>query len=163
MRLNEHIEFVRGICCAMSRAAFWTTAFSSMQWLLFIFANTVVVPISVGTAFGLPAEEIAGILRSSLVFTGLACVLQGLIGHRFPLMEGHSGVMWGLTLNLCASASAMSVRHRRGDCSRNAACRRAGRRPGRVQPSDVHAQNLHADGDDGFFIFADVPAQPDFL
>jgi len=48
-------------------------------------------------------------LRSSFIFTGIACILQGLIGHRFPLMEGHSGVIWGLVLNLFLSASAMGV------------------------------------------------------
>ncbi|MBU7595298.1 uracil/xanthine transporter [Metabacillus halosaccharovorans] len=82
------------------------TIFASLQWLFFIFANTIVVPISIGTAFDLPYSEISMILRSSLVFTGMACLLQGLIGHRYPLMEGHSGIMWGLMLNLCVIASS---------------------------------------------------------
>ncbi|WP_078431441.1 uracil/xanthine transporter [Metabacillus halosaccharovorans] len=82
------------------------TIFASLQWLFFIFANTIVVPISIGTAFDLPYSEISMILRSSLVFTGIACLLQGLIGHRYPLMEGHSGIMWGLMLNLCVIASS---------------------------------------------------------
>jgi xanthine/uracil permease len=85
------------------------TAFSSVQWLFFIFANTVVVPISVGMAFELPSHEIAVILRSSLIFTGIACMLQGLIGHKYPLMEGHSGVMWGVVLNLSAAAPALGM------------------------------------------------------
>ncbi|MFP3917406.1 uracil/xanthine transporter [Lysinibacillus telephonicus] len=93
----------------MNRLSYLTTAFASLQWLFFIFANTIVVPISVGTAFDLPQSEIATILRSSLIFTGIACMLQGYIGHRYPLMEGHSGVMWGLLLNLCLSASAMGM------------------------------------------------------
>ncbi|MGR3766262.1 uracil/xanthine transporter [Rossellomorea sp. NS-SX7] len=85
------------------------TAFSSVQWLFFIFANTVVVPISVGMAFELPSHDIAVILRSSLIFTGVACMLQGLIGHKYPLMEGHSGVMWGVVLNLSAAAPALGM------------------------------------------------------
>ncbi|RTQ93228.1 uracil/xanthine transporter [Lysinibacillus telephonicus] len=93
----------------MNQLSYLTTAFASLQWLFFIFANTIVVPISVGTAFDLPQSEIATILRSSLIFTGIACMLQGYIGHRYPLMEGHSGVMWGLVLNLCLSASAMGM------------------------------------------------------
>lgn len=87
----------------------WTTAFASLQWFFFIFANTVVVPVSIGTAFDLSPDVIASMLRSSLAFTGIACVLQGYFGHRYPLMEGHSGVMWGLVLNLCLSASAMGM------------------------------------------------------
>lgn len=94
----------------MTRFRSWTTtAFASMQWLFFIFANTVVVPISVGAAFDLPAHDIAGILRSSLIFTGVACVLQGWVGHRLPLMEGHSGMMWGLMLNLSVSAHSLGM------------------------------------------------------
>lgn len=94
----------------MLKVQSWTTtAFASLQWLFFIFANTVVVPVSIGTAFELPAQDVAGLLRSSLIFTGLACVLQGWVGHRFPLMEGHSGVIWGLMLNLGLSAHAMGM------------------------------------------------------
>ena len=85
------------------------TIFASLQWLFFIFANTVVVPVSIGTAFGLDSAEIAAMLRSSLIFTGVACVLQGMFGHRYPLMEGHSGVMWGLVLNLSLAASSMGM------------------------------------------------------
>lgn len=86
-----------------------TTAFGSLQWLFFIFANVVVVPISIGAAFGLSSGDVGTILRSSLLFTGIACMLQGFIGHRYPIMEGPSGVVWGLILNLCFSASSMGM------------------------------------------------------
>ena len=85
------------------------TGMAAIQWVFFIFANTIVVPVSIGAAFDLSAEEVAMTLRSSLIFTGVACVLQGLWGHRYPLMEGHSGLMWGLLLNLSASAAALGM------------------------------------------------------
>ncbi|NYF24840.1 uracil/xanthine transporter [Sporosarcina sp. JAI121] len=85
------------------------TMLSSFQWLFFIFANTLVVPISVGAAFQLPAEIIEMTIRYSFIFTGLACILQAWIGHRYPLMEGHSGLMWGLLLNMGISASALGL------------------------------------------------------
>ncbi|MFS0864406.1 uracil/xanthine transporter [Fredinandcohnia sp. 179-A 10B2 NHS] len=88
---------------------FSVTFFSSIQWLFFIFANTVVVPISIGTAFELSSETTEMMMRSSLVFTGLACVFQGWLGHRFPIMEGHAGLLWGVMLNLGLSASAMGM------------------------------------------------------
>lgn len=94
---------------ALNKMSSWTTAFASLQWLFFIFANTVVVPISIGAAFELPPAEVAGVLRSSLMFTGIACMIQGFFGHRYPIMEGHSGVMWGLVLGLCFSASSMGM------------------------------------------------------
>lgn len=93
----------------MGRFSNWTTTFASVQWLFFIFANIVVVPISIGLAFDLEAYQIATILRSALIVTGIACVLQGVVGHRFPLMEGPSGVMWGLFLNLALSASSLGL------------------------------------------------------
>lgn len=85
------------------------TIFSSVQWLFFIFANTVMIPISVGTVFQLPSETIAMMLRASLVFTGIASIFQGWTGHRYPLMEGHSGLLWGVILNLGLSASSLGM------------------------------------------------------
>jgi xanthine/uracil permease len=85
------------------------TFFSSVQWLFFIFANTVVVPISIATVFDLSSDIREIMLSSSLIFTGLACVFQGWMGHRFPFMEGHSGLLWGVILNLGLSASSMGL------------------------------------------------------
>ena len=93
----------------MQKMINWNLTFASLQWFIFIFANTVVVPISIGTAFELSALEIAGIVRSSLMFTGIACIAQGMLGHRLPIMEGHSGVIWGLILSLGLSASSMGM------------------------------------------------------
>ncbi|WP_433957392.1 uracil/xanthine transporter [Cytobacillus horneckiae] len=85
------------------------TMVSSVQWVFFIFANTVVIPISIANAFQLPADIMAMMIRASLIFTGIACVLQGWKGHRFPIMEGHSGLLWGVILNLGLSASALGM------------------------------------------------------
>lgn len=91
------------------RASYLKVSLASIQWFFFIFTNTIVVPISIGTAFALPQEQIAGMLQVSLIFTGLACLLQGWIGHKYPLMEGHSGLMWGLILNLSLTASSLGM------------------------------------------------------
>ncbi|MGN7387472.1 uracil/xanthine transporter [Sporosarcina sp. SAFN-015] len=82
---------------------------AGVQWLFFMFANTVVVPLSVGAAFELPDMEIAGIIRTSFIVTGAASILQAVLGHKYPLMEGHGGVWWGLVLSLCASAPAVGL------------------------------------------------------
>lgn len=82
---------------------------AGVQWLFFMFANTVVVPLSVGAAFELPDAEIAGIIRTSFIVTGAASILQAVFGHKYPLMEGHGGVWWGLVLSLCASAPAVGL------------------------------------------------------
>ncbi|OIK11219.1 uracil/xanthine transporter [Bacillus sp. MUM 116] len=82
---------------------------SPAQWLFFMFANTVVVPISVGAAFQLPAETIEMTIRCSFIFTGIASILQAWVGHRYPLLDSHSGLMWGLMLNMGISASALGM------------------------------------------------------
>ena len=82
---------------------------AGFQWLFFMFANTVVIPISVGSAFQLESVEIVSAIQRSFIFTGLACLLQGLFGHRLALMEGQSGLWWGVILSLAATASTMNL------------------------------------------------------
>lgn len=43
------------------------------------------------------------------MFTGIASIFQGWKGHRYPLMEGHSGLLWGVILNLGLSASSLGI------------------------------------------------------
>lgn len=85
------------------------TLLAGFQWLFFMFANTVVIPISVGSAFQLESIEIVSAIQRSFIFTGVACMLQGLIGHRLALMEGQSGLWWGVILSLAATASTMNL------------------------------------------------------
>lgn len=85
------------------------TVLAGFQWLFFIFANTVVIPISIGNVFGLEQIEIVSAIQRSFIFTGLACLLQGFLGHRLALMEGQSGLWWGVILSLAGTASAMGL------------------------------------------------------
>lgn len=85
------------------------TVLAGFQWLFFIFANTVVIPISIGNAFDLEQIEIVSAIQRSFIFTGLACLLQGFLGHRLALMEGQSGLWWGVILSLAGTASAMGL------------------------------------------------------
>ena len=84
----------------------WLAGF---QWLFFMFANTVVIPISVGSAFQLEQIEIVSAIQRSFIFVGIACLLQGFLGHRLSLMEGQSGLWWGVILSLAGTASAMNM------------------------------------------------------
>lgn len=85
------------------------TLLAGFQWLFFMFANTVVIPISVGDAFGLEQVEIVSAVQRSFILTGIACLLQGLLGHRLALMEGQSGLWWGVILSLAGTASTMDI------------------------------------------------------
>lgn len=85
------------------------TLLAGFQWLFFMFANTVVIPISVGGAFQLGSVEIVSAIQRSFIFTGAACLLQGIFGHRLVLMEGQSGLWWGVILSLAATANTMNL------------------------------------------------------
>lgn len=86
-----------------------TMFFAGLQWLFFMFANTVVIPITIGAAFDLSSMEVASALQRSFIFTGIACILQAFVGHKYPLMEGQSGLWWGALLSISASASSAGL------------------------------------------------------
>lgn len=85
------------------------TALAGFQWLFFMFANTIVIPISIGAAFELQQIEVVSAIQRSFIYTGMACLLQGAFGHRLALMEGQSGLWWGVILSLAGTASAMGL------------------------------------------------------
>lgn len=86
-----------------------TISLGGLQWLFFMFANIVVIPISIGHAFHLTPAVTTAMLERSFIYTGLACLMQGLIGHKLPLMEGPAGVWWGVILSIAASASGSGL------------------------------------------------------
>src|SRR5690625_1023567 len=82
---------------------------AGLQWFFFIFANIIIIPITIGEAFGLTKVEVVPIIQLSFVVTGLACLAQALFGHRRPILEGQSGLWWGIFLTLVATTSAQGM------------------------------------------------------
>ncbi|HZG71515.1 MAG TPA: uracil/xanthine transporter [Chondromyces sp.] len=82
---------------------------AGLQWLFFLFTNTVVIPITVGAAFQLSQSKIITLIQFSFLFTGLACIVQALLGHKRSIMEGQSGLWWGVILSLCYAAPAQGM------------------------------------------------------
>jgi len=82
---------------------------SGLQWLFFIFTNIVVIPITVGAAFDLSPDTIVNMLQLSFIVTGLACIVQAFLGHKRAIMEGQSGLWWGVILTLCTTAAAQGM------------------------------------------------------
>ncbi|SHG90192.1 uracil/xanthine transporter [Ornithinibacillus halophilus] len=80
-----------------------------LQWLMFIFVNTVVVPITIGAAYGLSQEAVVSTMQFSFILGGLACLLQVFVGHRRPIMDGPSGLWWGVILALTSMSAAQGV------------------------------------------------------
>lgn len=85
------------------------SSLAGLQWLFFLFTNTVVIPITVGAAFGLPQEKIQFLIQCSFVLTGLACVIQAGLGHKRSIMEGQSGLWWGVILSLSVAAPSLGI------------------------------------------------------
>ncbi|MCG7345682.1 uracil/xanthine transporter [Sporosarcina sp. ACRSL] len=82
---------------------------SGLQWLFFIFTNIVVIPITVGAAFELSPGTIVNMLQLSFIVTGLACIIQAFFGHKRAIMEGQSGLWWGVILTLVSTAVAQGM------------------------------------------------------
>lgn len=82
---------------------------AGIQWFFFIFVNIIIIPITVGEAFQLQESEIASIMRVSFIVTGLACLAQVFLGHKRPILEGQSGLWWGIFLTLVTTASAQGM------------------------------------------------------
>ncbi|WP_342046109.1 uracil/xanthine transporter [Bacillus sp. OTU530] len=82
---------------------------AGLQWLFFLFTNTVVIPITVGAAFQLPQGKIIALIQFSFFFTGVACMLQAVLGHKRAVMEGQSGLWWGVILSLCYTAPSQGL------------------------------------------------------
>lgn len=82
---------------------------AGVQWLFFLFTNTVLVPLSVGHALGMTAADITASMQRSFILTGLLCIVQALWGHRYALMDGPAGIWWGLVLGIISSAPAMGM------------------------------------------------------
>lgn len=80
-----------------------------LQWLMFIFINTVVVPITVGAVFDLSSEQIVSMMQFSFIIGGIGCLLQAILGHRRPIMDGPSGLWWGIILALSAMSAAQGI------------------------------------------------------
>src|SRR5690625_708203 len=82
---------------------------AGLQWFFFIFANIIIIPITIGEAFNLTKVEIIPIIQLSFIVTGIACLAQALFGHRRPILEGQSGLWWGIFLTLVATTSAQGM------------------------------------------------------
>ncbi|GGE50098.1 purine permease [Pullulanibacillus camelliae] len=84
---------------------------SSFQWMVFILAGTIVAPVSVAFAYGFSAEQTAELLQRTFFVMGLTSLLQGLFGHKLPLMEGPAGLWWGVFLAYAGGAAIGEKSH----------------------------------------------------
>jgi len=73
-----------------------STVTTTIQWFIFILATNIVPPLSIAALFELsPADTMTFISRSLFVFA-LFSIIQTLLGHRLPILEGPAGTWWGV-------------------------------------------------------------------
>jgi xanthine/uracil permease len=77
----------------------------SIQWMVFLLANVIAVPIVVGAAFDMSTAEISTFIQRMLLISGVATLFQVFIGHRLPLLEGSAGMWWALFIVLGTMAA----------------------------------------------------------
>lgn len=68
------------------------TSLETMQWFIFMLANSIALPIVVASIYQLDFQALAELMQRTFFVVGIASVLQGLLGYRLPVMEGPAGL-----------------------------------------------------------------------
>jgi len=70
--------------------------FGALQWLVFLLANAVALPIVIGQIFHLPADQTADLMQRTFFIVGISSFLQAWLGHRLPILDGPAGTWLGV-------------------------------------------------------------------
>ncbi|MBX0358340.1 purine/pyrimidine permease [Halobacillus sp. Nhm2S1] len=79
----------------------------TVQWFVFLLASAVALPIVIGSIFELNFNEVSGLMQRTFFVVGVASFLQGVFGHRLPIMEGPAG-LWISIFAVMAYSGAQS-------------------------------------------------------
>ena len=66
--------------------------FSIIQWFVFLLANAVAIPIVIGPLFDMSSIVVMQLMQRTFFIMGVACFLQGWIGHKMPIVDGPAGI-----------------------------------------------------------------------
>jgi len=72
------------------------TSIGSLQWFIFLIANSLTIPIIVGQVFQLSPLEISGLMQRTFLVVGVSSLLSGWLGHRLPIPDGPAGIWLGV-------------------------------------------------------------------
>ncbi|PGL68974.1 purine/pyrimidine permease [Bacillus sp. AFS055030] len=72
------------------------TGIGSLQWFIFLIANSLTIPIIVGQVFQLSPLEISGLMQRTFLVVGVSSLLSGWLGHRLPIPDGPAGIWLGV-------------------------------------------------------------------
>lgn len=77
-----------------------------IQYLVYFLAGSAIMPVIIGAYLGLDQAEIAQMLQRTFLLSGGISILQALIGHRFPIIDGPAGLWMGLLIILAGAATS---------------------------------------------------------
>ncbi|MET3683272.1 xanthine/uracil permease [Alkalibacillus flavidus] len=75
--------------------------FKVIQWFIFLLANAVAIPIVIGSIFDMQTADVMQLMQRTFFIVGIAGYLQGLIGHKLPIVDGPAG-LWVSTFSVFA-------------------------------------------------------------
>ncbi|WP_231572520.1 purine/pyrimidine permease [Halobacillus sp. BBL2006] len=90
-----------------SSHSFLGTTLETTQWFVFLLASSVALPIVIGSIFDLSFTEVSGLMQRTFFVVGITSFLQGMFGHKLPIMEGPAG-LWISIFAVMAYSGAQS-------------------------------------------------------
>ena len=85
------------------------TGIGSLQWFIFLLANSLTIPIIVGQVFQLSPVEISGLMQRTFLVVGVSSLLSGWLGHRLPIPDGPAGIWLGVFVLMGQMAVAQGL------------------------------------------------------
>ncbi len=85
------------------------TGIGSLQWFIFLLANSLTIPIIVGQVFQLSPVEISGLMQRTFLVVGVSSLLSGWLGHRLPIPDGPAGIWLGVFVLMGQMAVAQGI------------------------------------------------------
>ncbi|OUA53727.1 purine/pyrimidine permease [Bacillus thuringiensis] len=83
----------------------------TLQWFIFLLANSIAPPIVVGGLFHLTTEEIFYLMQRTFFVVGISSFLQGWLGHRLPIADGPAGSWVGVFTVLAYATAGQDQLH----------------------------------------------------
>ncbi|PGV64625.1 xanthine permease [Bacillus cereus] len=83
----------------------------TLQWFIFLLANSIALPIVVGGLFHLTTEEIFYLMQRTFFVVGISSFLQGWLGHRLPIADGPAGSWVGVFIVLAYATVGQDQLH----------------------------------------------------
>ena len=77
-----------------------------LQYLIYFLAGSAIMPVIIGAYLGLDQAEIAQMLQRTFLLSGGVSILQAVLGHRYPIIDGPAGLWMGLLIILAGAATS---------------------------------------------------------